>query len=76
MVKIRVLGVHVQHLLALICIHIKETAFRMVTALIQAIPCEFLIASYAVKLDYTCEKFPEEVFPGDLLSPERQNKLV
>ena len=48
----------------------------MVTALIQPVTSEFLIAPNTVKLDNAGEEFPEEVFPGDFLCPERQDKFV
>lgn len=65
-----------QHLLALICFHIEEAAFRMVTALIQAVTGKFLIAFDAVKLDNTGKELPEEVLPRDFLCPERQDEFV
>ena len=48
----------------------------MVTALIQAVTSEFLIAPDAVKLDNTGEEFPEEVLPRDFLRSERQDEFV
>ena len=48
----------------------------MVTALIQAVTSEFLIAPGAVKLDNTGEELPKEVLPRDFLRTERQDKFV
>ena len=48
----------------------------MVTALIQAVTSEFLIAPDAVKLDNTGKELPEEVLPRDFLRSERQDEFV
>ena len=48
----------------------------MVTALIQAVTSEFLIAPDAVKLDNAGEELPKEVLPGDFLGSEGKDEFV
>ena len=48
----------------------------MVTALIQAVTGEFLIAPNAVKLDNTGKELPEEVLPGYLFGSKGEHEFV
>ena len=64
------------HLLALVRVHVKETALRVIATLVQFVAGEFLVASQALEFDHAGEELPKEVTPRDLLCPKAQHEFV